>query len=96
MQQTEIEPRSVTRQMPLYKVLIHNDPITSFHLVVMLLVQVFNKPFETACQIAMETHERDIGLVGIYSLEHAEFLVDQATGKARTEKSPLTFSIEPA
>jgi len=79
----------------MYKVLIHNDPITSFQFVVRILMYIFNKDVNTAWSLANTVHNSGVGLAGVYPLEHAEHLVDQATGLARTEKYPLAFSIEP-
>ena len=73
----------------------HNDPITSFQFVVRILMYIFNKDVNTAWSLADAVHNTGMGLAGIYPLEHAEHLVDQATGLARTEKYPLAFSIEP-
>ena len=96
MSQTVVETSAITRLMPMYRILIHNDPITTFEFVVKVLVQVFNKEVEFASKLALEVHLNEIGLVGVYPLEHAEFLVDQAKAMALTEKFPLTFTIEPA
>lgn len=86
---------SKIRQMPMYKVIAHNDPVTTFKFVTWVLIDVFNKTIEEAFILTKQIHERDFGIVGVYSLEHAEHLVDIATSQARTEKFPLTFSIEP-
>jgi len=96
MSQTELETKTSVRHMPMYKVLIHNDPVTSFEFVVRILVYVFNREVKAAWKLAHEVHTSDVGLAGIYPLEHAEHLVEQAKSLARTEKYPLTFSIEPA
>lgn len=95
MSQTEIQIQENVRHMPMYKVLIHNDPVTTFQFVVYILMYVFSKDINTAWSLANEVHTSDVGLAGVYPLEHAEHLVDLATSRARTEKFPLTFSIEP-
>lgn len=95
MSQTEIQTQDTVRHMPMYKVLIHNDPVTTFQFVIYILIYVFSKDTKTAASLADEVHNSGVGLIGVYPLEHAEHLVDQATSRARTEKFPLTFTIEP-
>jgi len=95
MSQTETQIQEQVRHMPMYKVLIHNDPVTTFKFVIYILMYVFGKDINTAWSLANEVHNSDVGLAGVYPLEHAEHLVDLATSRARTEKFPLTFSIEP-
>jgi ATP-dependent Clp protease adaptor protein ClpS len=95
MSQTEIQIQEKVRHIPMYKVLIHNDPVTTFQFVVYILMYVFSKDINAAWSLADEVHRSGVGLAGVYSLEHAEHLVDIAASRARSEKFPLTFSIEP-
>jgi ATP-dependent Clp protease adaptor protein ClpS len=90
------ETETVTRTIPMYKVLIHNDEVTHFDFVVMVLMKVFNKPVLEAFEITKSVHETDIGLAGVFALEHAELKRDQVHSMARAHKFPLTASIEPA
>ena len=92
---TEIESETTVRDMPLYKVLIHNDDKTSMEFVIHILMRFFEKDQEQAMRLMLDVHEKGMGLAGIYPLEHAEFRVDQATSLARANKFPLTLSIEP-
>lgn len=96
MTQVEELVKEKVRQMPMYKVLVHNDPITTFQFVILVLITIFNKESEEALRLTKEIHLKDIGLAGVYPLEHAEHLVDLAKSLARTQKFPLAFTIEPA
>ena len=92
---TETETEVRTRHVPRYKVFVHNDPVTAMEFVVYVLVNVFSLRHKAAVQVMFEAHQRDIALVGLYSLEQAEFRVEQAHSLARSAKYPLTFSYEP-
>jgi ATP-dependent Clp protease adaptor protein ClpS len=94
--QTITETEVVTRTMPMFKVLIHNDDKTHFDFVVMVLMKVFSKPVLDAFNITKSVHQTGIGLAGVYALEHAEMRRDQVHSMARANKFPLTASIEPA
>ena len=67
-----------TRHAPLYRVLIHNDPITSMDFVCGVLKFVFNKSFRESVQIMLEAHNRDVALVAMETREQAEFHVERA------------------
>jgi ATP-dependent Clp protease adaptor protein ClpS len=87
---------TVTRTCPMYKVIMHNDDVTSMEFVTQILVTIFNKEIYDAVKIMLEIHTKGCGLAGIYALEHAEMKVDQTHSLARTQKFPLTCTIEPA
>ena len=91
------ETKEKTGYIKMYRVLIHNDPITPMDFVVMLLAKVFSKNLGDATAIMLEAHknEKGVALVVVEPLERAEFHVDRAHSYARTAKFPLTFSIEP-
>jgi len=84
-----------TRQMPMYKVLLHNDNVTTMGFVILVLRAIFNKDKSTATKIMLEIHEKGIGLAGIYALEHAELKREQTISLARAQRFPLQVSIEP-
>lgn len=84
-----------TRLSPMYRVLVHNDPITTADFVVRVLSEVFEKDLHAAIAIMQEAHNTGVALVEVVPLERAEFLVDQAHSLARAAKYPLTFTYEP-
>lgn len=92
-------PEQVTEEKtglaPLYKVLIHNDPVTPMDFVVAILFAVFRKDEQEAIKLMFEAHERDVALVTVTHLEKAEALCGQAHSLARARKFPLSFSYEP-
>ena len=85
-----------TRLAPRYRVLIHNDDVTTMEFVVKVLQSVFGLDFPSATEVMLEAHDTGVATVAILPLEQAEFRVDQAHSMARAAKYPLTFTYEPA
>jgi ATP-dependent Clp protease adaptor protein ClpS len=83
------------RLAPLYRILIHNDDVTTMEFVVLVLLQVFKKDEREAVELMLQAHQTGTALVAVMPLEVAELRIDQAHSMARTAKYPLTFSCEP-
>lgn len=82
---------------PRYHVMMHNDSKTTMEFVVDVLKKIFNKSTSEAVTLMMTIHHKDVALVATYpSFEYAELKVDQAHSLARTQKFPLTCTIEEA
>ena len=79
---------------PPYKVLIHNDNITTFEFVIRILQQIFGRNIMQAEQIAMNTHVKGIGYVGSYGKSDAEKRIGKAKFAASLEGFPLQFTME--
>lgn len=92
------EPAEATRTglAKLWKVLIHDDPITTFEYVHATLARRFACSPSQARRIAQEAHDTGVALVVVLPLETAEFKVEQAHLDARAAGFPLTFTLEPA
>jgi ATP-dependent Clp protease adaptor protein ClpS len=78
----------------LYRILIHNDDVTTMEFVVHVLLQVFKKDEREAVEIMLTAHQNGTALVAVMPLEVAELRIDQAHSMARTAKYPLTFTCE--
>jgi ATP-dependent Clp protease adaptor protein ClpS len=89
----EVETR--TRQVPLWKVLFHNDDVTPMDFVTGVLGRFFHHDRTEAYRIMMLVHTRGIGLAGVYPLEIAELKQEQVVSAARPFY-PLQVSLEPA
>lgn len=90
------QTQTITRTCPMYKVIMHNDDVTSMEFVTQVLVMIFNREIQDAVKIMLAIHITGYGIAGIYAKEHAELKVEQTHSLARTQKFPLTCSIEPA
>jgi ATP-dependent Clp protease adaptor protein ClpS len=92
----ETKPGASTRLAPRWKVILHDDPITTFDFVLGVLRRVFAKPPGEAERITREAHETGSALVDVLPLEQAEFRCEQVRALARPHGFPLTVTIEPA
>lgn len=86
-QETQLEPP--------YKVIIHNDDITTFEFVIRILQTIFELNIMVAEQIAWQTHTKGGAYVATYPRPEAERRVAKAHFAAQLENFPLRFTIEP-
>jgi ATP-dependent Clp protease adaptor protein ClpS len=91
----EIEKDEMVWVEPPWRVLIHNDDVTTFEFVERILVTLFKLSHEIAEHIAIVTHLYGIALVCVRPRSEAEKLVGQAIFAARMEGFPLMLSCEP-
>ena len=89
------EAGTISHLAPRYRVLIHNDDVTTMAFVVRVLRTVFALDFAQSWKVMMEAHTQGVSLVAVLPLEQAEFKVEKAHSMARTAKYPLTFTYEP-
>ena len=76
------QPQTVLKNSPLYKVLLHNDPVNTMEYVVTTLRQVVPKLSEQdAIAVMLEAHNSGIGLVIVCDLEPAEFYSESLNSK---------------
>lgn len=90
------ETREKTALAPRWKVIVHDDPITTFAFVVDVLRSVFTKPASAAERITREAHDTGSALVTVLPFEQAEFRIEQVRSLARAQGFPLTLTMEPA
>ena len=95
IERPETTTETVTRHIPRYKVIFHNDDKTTQEFVVYLLKGVFNHSTKDAKRIMMEVHETGAGIAGVYPLEIAEMRQDMCSRLAKANKFPLKVTIEP-
>jgi len=97
---TEVQEVQQTEQdeaiEPLWKVIAHDDPITTMEFVIRIMVQIFKKPLIFAEAIMWQVHNEGLSIVDTLPKSEAELRVRQATLAARLEDFPFSFTIEPA
>jgi len=93
---TEAKPADATKLAPRWKVIIHDDPVTTFDFVQEVLRKVFAKSQAEAYRITREAHDSGSALVDVLPLEQAEFRRDQVHSLARPRGYPLSITLEPA
>jgi len=55
-----------------YKIILHNDDVTPFEYVVLVLMIIFEKDMESALNLTKSIHVTGKGIVGIYTKQKAE------------------------
>lgn len=86
---------TVTRHIPRYKVIFHNDDKTTMQFVIYLLMNVFLHDEPSAKKVMMEVHQEGAAVAGVYPLEVAEMRQDMCHRLARANKFPLKVTLEP-
>lgn len=62
-----------------WKIIFHNDDKTTMEYVVLLLKMVFEKDDKTANELMMKVHKEGCAVVGLYTKERADQLLQMAT-----------------
>jgi len=93
--QTETVEETITRHVPMWKVIFHNDNKTTMEFVVTTLIAQYGKDPNKAFELTMEIHETGQGVAGTYPREVAEFKQEQTISLARGQGFPLCVTIEP-
>lgn len=91
----EIEGEIAQSVLPLYKIIMWNDDVTTMEFVVRVLVNIFGKDYLTAEKIMYEIHHEGRAIADSMPLERAEFKVDQVHDAAALAQFPFKCTIEP-
>ncbi len=91
----DIDVEDETKEEPPYRVIIHNDNITTFVFVIKILTTIFMKNVMEADQIANRTHSYGIAVVGTYPKSVAETRINKVHFAAQLEGYPLKLTMEP-
>jgi ATP-dependent Clp protease adaptor protein ClpS len=98
--ETELESEQLAERRtglaPQWKVLLHNDEVTTFEFVIELLITLFRKDAKEALRLTYEVHDSGSALIVVTSFERAELYVEQVRSLARGRGYPLVASMEPA
>jgi ATP-dependent Clp protease adaptor protein ClpS len=76
-----------------YKVVIHNDDVTTVEFVMALLIAVFNHDHQNAANITQHVHDNGSGIAGIYPFEIAEQKMCEGVDLARVNNYPLVLKL---
>jgi ATP-dependent Clp protease adaptor protein ClpS len=91
----EIIEETETELEPLYRVIIHNDHITTMEFVVHILKNIFFLANDRAAEIMLIAHIKGNAYVQTLPKSEAQNRVNKAHFAASLEGYPLKFSIEP-
>ena len=93
---TETDTAAEQRLAPQWKVILHNDEITTFEFVIELLLTLFRKSSQEAVALTYEVHNSGSAIVAVTSFERAELYVEQVRSLARGRGYPLVSTMEQA
>lgn len=79
-----------------HRVLIHNDDVTPYDFVIVILVRIFELDSFAAEAITWTAHTNGFAQVVVLPLSEANRKVGRAHFAAALEGYPLKFSVEPA
>ena len=77
-----------------YKVIMHNDDVTTMDFVVMVLTDIFFKTQEEAERLMLEIHNNGSAIVGRYTWDIACTKQQRVQTLAAQEEFPLRVTIE--
>lgn len=80
--------------IPRYKVIMHNDEVTTMEFVVEVLRTVFFRSKEDAEAIMMKIHNEGSGVVGVYDYDIAISKVFKVRQLADEQNFPLKLTVE--
>jgi ATP-dependent Clp protease adaptor protein ClpS len=83
------------REQELYRVLLHNDEVTPYDFVIMILTRFFRLDPYQAELITWTAHNSGTALVAVLPLNDAQSRIGRAQFAAGLEGYPLTFTVEP-
>lgn len=89
------EEQARTQLVPLWKVILLNDDVTTFDFVIGLLISLFRKQPADALRLTVEVHETGAAVIEVTSKERAELYLEQVKSLARPRGYPLTATMEP-
>lgn len=82
------------RLAPLWKVICHDDPITTMEFVVDMLTKIFRQPLPRAMELMLRVDSDGSAVIGLWPESVARKKVNRAHAMARAELFPLTLSLE--
>lgn len=90
----DVEEELAVRHEARWRVIGHDDPVTTMDFVVEVLRSVFGLSQARAYERMMRIHTSGSALIGAWSESEARRRVQRATSKARAQGFPLTFTLE--
>jgi len=88
------ESRGKTSYLPLYRVIMWDDDITTMEFVIRMLIKIFQKDFSSSKKLMMDVHLKGQAHVDTLPLERAEFKVQMVHTAAALEDFPFRCTIE--
>lgn len=96
IEETEVQSdvEQVEELARLWRVICHDDPVTTMDFVVEVFTKVFRQPVPRAMELMLRVHQSGSAVVGLWPESVAKKKVNRARSMARVDGFPLTFSVE--
>ena len=78
----------------MYRVIMHNDDVTTMEFVIFVLQTVFRKEPDVAVELMLEIHTKGAAIVGIYTLDIALSKIRTTERYAAEDGFPLRLTTE--
>ena len=78
----------------MYRVIMHNDDVTTMEFVIFVLQTVFRKTPEAAIELMLEVHTKGAAIVGVYPLDIALSKIRTTERYAAEDGFPLRLTTE--
>lgn len=88
------ELKEISKEPPMFNVILLNDNYTSMEFVLEILVDVFRKPEHEANQLMLDIHISGKGIAGVYTKEVALTKQDKVLKLAEINEFPLQCILE--
>lgn len=88
------EVATAPRVGPRYRVICHDDPVTTMEFVTELFRGVFRLPLPRAVEVMLRVHGTGSAQVGLWPKSVAEARVKRSHALARAAGFPLTLTVE--
>ncbi|MFN3410793.1 MAG: ATP-dependent Clp protease adaptor ClpS [Exilispira sp.] len=95
-QKSDSRKKLKPKEPPLYKVIMHNDNITTMDFVVSILQMIYDKNYDEAVEIMLKIHNTGNAVVGVYTLDIAVSKINKTHQLARAKGFPLKCTYEKA
>lgn len=81
------------KKPPLYNIILHNDDVTTFEFVILVLIEIYNKSQEEATLLTIQIHEQGKAIVATYPYEIAITKKQITDVNAKRNNFPLVCSL---
>lgn len=93
---TVTQTKIAVKPPSMFDVVFFNDNKTYYEFVVLVLMQLFGKDYETAVELTDSIHKKGRAPVATYTYEVALAKRDEAVSIARANGHPLRVEVEPS
>ncbi len=92
--QVDVDQEVAVKPPSMYKVVLHNDNVTTFDFVMMVLHNIFHMDLDEAEYLTVMIHTHGSGVAGVYTKEVAQEKTNASTTLALNFGFPLSVTAE--